>query len=77
MGDRGGPALGDNIMKIVIGALCAAWLVVGGFAADQRHYYGHGITSCDQGATVAATIAAGPLNYHGVKPVVSCPQPSA
>jgi hypothetical protein len=64
-------------MKIVIGVLCAVWLLVGGVAANQRHYYGHGVASCDAGATVVATIAAGPLNYHGVKPVVSCPQPSA
>jgi hypothetical protein len=64
-------------MKFAMGVLLSAWLVVGGLAADQRHYFGHGLTSCDAGATVAATIAAGPLNYHGVKPVVSCPEPSA
>ena len=64
-------------MKIAIGAMCAAWLVVGMFAANQRHYFGHGVASCNAGATVAATIAAGPLNYHGVDPRVSCPEPSA
>jgi len=63
-------------MKIAIGVLCAAWLVVGAYAADQRHYYGHGVASCNSGATIAATIAAGPLNYHGANPRVSCPEPS-
>jgi hypothetical protein len=64
-------------MKIAIGVLCAVWLVCGAFAAGQRHYFGPGLTSCDAGATVAATIAAGPLNYQGVNPAVSCPEPSA
>ena len=63
-------------MRIAIGVLFAAWLVVGAFAAQQRHYYGHGLASCDQGATLAATIAAGPFNYHGVNPSVTCPEPS-
>jgi hypothetical protein len=64
-------------MKIAIGVLLAVWLVVGAYAAQQRNYFGHGLASCDAGATVAATIAAGPLNYQGLKPVVSCPEPSA
>jgi hypothetical protein len=64
-------------MRIAIGVLCAVWLVVGAFAAQQRDYYGHGLASCDAGATLAATIAAGPLNYQGLKPAVSCPEPSA
>ena len=63
-------------MKIAIGVLCAAWLVVGAYAADQRHYYGHGVGSCTSRATVVATIAAGPLNYQGANPRVSCPHPS-
>jgi hypothetical protein len=64
-------------MRIAIGVLCAVWLVVGAFAAQQRHYYGHGLVDCDAGATLAVTIAAGPFNYHGVNPNVSCPEPSA
>ena len=64
-------------MKIAIGVLCAVWLVVGAYAADQREYFGHGVASCNAGATIAATIAAGPLNYQGVDPRVSCPEPSA
>jgi len=64
-------------MKIAIGVLCSVWLVVGAYAADQRDYFGHGLASCNAGATIAATIAAGPLNYQGVDPRISCPEPSA
>jgi hypothetical protein len=64
-------------MKIALGVLCAAWLVVGAFAASQRDYFGHGVANCNTAGTIAATIAAGPLNYQGVDPRVSCPEPSA
>jgi hypothetical protein len=64
-------------MKIAIGVVCAVWLVSGACAAQQRNYFGDGATSCDQQATVAATIAVGPLNYQGLNPRVSCPEPSA
>jgi len=63
-------------MKFAVGVVLAVWLFVGAVAAGQRDYYGHGVPSCDAAGTVAATIAAGPLNYQGVDPVVSCPQPS-
>jgi hypothetical protein len=64
-------------MKIAIGVMVVVWLVVGTVAANQRHYFGHGLNSCDEGATVAVTIAAGPLNYQGADPVVSCPDPAS
>jgi hypothetical protein len=63
-------------MKIAIGVLCAVWLVVGAYAAQQRHYFGDGAVTCARVTTVAATMAAGPLNYNGADPVLSCPQPS-
>ncbi|MDX6374657.1 MAG: hypothetical protein QOD98_3645 [Nocardioidaceae bacterium] len=75
-GIAGAGSLGES-MKIAIGVLCAVWLVTGASAAQQRHYFGNTVASCDAEATVAVTIAAGPLNYHGVNPKVSCPQPSA
>ena len=75
-GIAGAGSLGEP-MKIAIGVLCAVWLVTGASAAQQRHYFGNGVAGCDAGATVAVTIAAGPLNYHGVNPQVSCPEPSA
>ncbi len=64
-------------MKIAIGVVCAVWLVSGAFAAQQRNYFSDGVSTCDSEATVAVTIAAGPLNYQGLNPRVSCPEPSA
>ncbi len=64
-------------MKVVLGVLCAVWMVVGTTAASQREYFGPGLATCNGVATVAATVAAGPLNYNGVNPAVTCPEPSA
>lgn len=55
------------------------WLIIGAAAAGQRGYFStsHDL-GCSTGATIALTIAAGPLNYLGVDPMVSCgwPRPS-
>jgi len=61
----------------VISVLLVVWIVIGIFAGLQRHYY-TGAASCARAGTVAATIAAGPLNYVGANPKVNCtvPQPS-
>jgi len=61
----------------VISVLLVVWIVIGIFAGLQRHYY-TGAPSCARAGTVAATIAAGPLNYVGANPKVNCtvPQPS-
>jgi hypothetical protein len=64
-------------MRIAIGVACAVWLVSGVSAAQQRNYFGDGVVSCDREATVVVTVAAGPLNYHGANPRVTCPAPSA
>jgi hypothetical protein len=55
------------------------WLIIGAAAAGQRGYYNAATISCSQGATIAATIASGPLNYLGVDPTINCnwPTPSA
>ena len=54
------------------------WLIIGAIAAGQRGYYNSPTFGCTQAATIAVTIAAGPLNYVGVNPKVQCtlPQPS-
>jgi hypothetical protein len=55
------------------------WLVIGAVAAGQRHDYTHPPANCNQVATITVTILAGPLNYLGVNPKISCqhlPQPS-
>lgn len=56
-----------------------AWLIIGAAAAGQRGYFGDVPSSCSGGATIAATIITGPLNYLGVDPTVTCnwPSPSA
>ncbi len=61
----------------IVGILVVIWVVIGIFAGLQRHYY-NGDVSCARAGTVAATIAAGPLNYVGANPKVHCaiPQPS-
>jgi len=58
--------------------LLVVWLVIGAVAAGQRGYYDGTVGSCTKAGTIAATIAAGPLNYVGVNPRINCtvPQPS-
>ena len=57
-------------MKIV-SIVVVIWLVIGTLAGLQRHYYSGDVT-CAKAGTVAATIAAGPLNYVGANPRVHC-----
>jgi hypothetical protein len=62
-----------------IGAvLLAVWLVIGAIAGYQRHYYNTGEANCAHAGTVLVTILAGPLNYFGMNPKISCaaPRPS-
>jgi hypothetical protein len=56
--------------------LVVVWLLIGLLAAGQRHYLTHSTTNCAKAGTIAATIAAGPLNYLGVNPKISCTLPS-
>jgi hypothetical protein len=55
------------------------WLIVGAAAAGQRSYFNNVNLNCSKGATIALTIVAGPLNYLGVNPTISCnwPTPSS
>ena len=67
-------------MRLTIGALLALWLVIGGIAAGPRGYFGDDrAASCRTGANTGLTFLAGPLNYAGVNPTISCqtPHPSA
>ena len=55
-----------------LGAIVLAiWLIIGASAAGQRGYYSK-LPSCASAGTVIVTILAGPLNYLGVNPRVSC-----
>jgi hypothetical protein len=58
--------------------LLVIWLAIGVLAAWQRDYFKSDVHTCAKGGTIAATIAAGPLNYVGVNPKIKCslPQPS-
>lgn len=59
-------------------ALLAIWLVIGGIAAGQRGDFTNHHLNCSRAGTIGVTILAGPLNYAGVNPHISCttPQPS-
>jgi hypothetical protein len=59
-------------------ALLVIWLVIGLIAAGQRHYYSGSSTNCAKLSTTVVTILAGPLNYVGINPKISCkiPKPS-
>ena len=55
------------------------WLGIGAVAAGQRHEYTNGTRNCNAAATIGVTILAGPLNYVGLNPKISCrhlPEPS-
>ena len=55
------------------------WLVVGTIAADQRGAFPAYSMSCTTASNISLTVLAGPLNYQGGNPNVSCtfPEPSA
>jgi hypothetical protein len=59
-------------------AIAMIWLLIGGAAAWQRHYFEIDEITCTKSADIALTVLAGPLNYTAVNPSVSCtlPQPS-
>jgi hypothetical protein len=48
------------------------WLLIGAIAAGQRHYYSTSSANCAGAGTTAITILAGPLNYIGANPRLSC-----
>jgi hypothetical protein len=67
---------GGNMSKGTV--ILFLWLIIGAAAAGQRGYYSTPNLGCTQGATIALTVAAGPLNYVGINPKISCtaPKPS-
>jgi hypothetical protein len=58
------------------GIIIVIWLIIGAVAAGQRHYFDSGTADCAKAGTTFVTVIAGPLNYIGVNPKVSCPTPS-
>jgi membrane protein YdbS with pleckstrin-like domain len=67
----------EAVMRIG-SVLVIVWLIIGAIAGGQRHYYSGSHPNCTQTGTIIVTVLAGPLNYTGVNPKVSCkaPQPS-
>jgi hypothetical protein len=65
-------------MRTALSAILLIWLIIGSLAAGQRHYYSGPEANCAHAGTIAVTILAGPLNYVGVNPKITCslPQPS-
>jgi membrane protein YdbS with pleckstrin-like domain len=61
-----------------VAVILLIWLVIGAIAAGQRSYYSSASTNCAHVGTILVTIIAGPLNYLGANPQISCsiPQPS-
>jgi hypothetical protein len=67
-------------MRSLIGIIVVVWLVIGALAAYQRGYFGDDReVGCKTTSDTALTVVAGPLNYFGVNPKVTCrvPQPSS
>ena len=68
-------------MSRLIGIIVVVWLVIGLFAAYQRGYLTneHDVKCRTLGDTLV-TVVAGPLNYIGANPKISChvnlPHPS-
>jgi hypothetical protein len=62
----------------VLAAVLLIWLIIGAIAAGQRNYYSGSTTNCARTGTVVVTVLAGPLNYLGANPQITCsiPQPS-
>jgi len=58
------------------GLIVVIWLIIGFIAAGQRGYYSSSAGSCAHAGTIIVTVLAGPLNYVGVNPKVSCHLPS-
>ena len=62
----------------IASVVLVVWLIIGAIAGDQRNYYSSSSANCTRAGTIVVTILAGPLNYIGVNPKVSChtPEPS-
>jgi hypothetical protein len=67
----------EAVMRIG-SVIIIVWLIIGAIAGGQRHYYGSSDPKCARAGTIIVTVLAGPLNYTGVNPKISCkvPQPS-
>jgi hypothetical protein len=60
------------------GLIVAIWLIIGVVAAAQRGYFDSDEANCAKAGTIIVTVIAGPLNYLGLNPKITCdlPEPS-
>ena len=74
-----GPQMAFTRNMRIAPVLILVWLIIGAVAGSQRHYYDSSTTNCAKAGTITVTVLAGPLNYVGVNPKISCkaPQPSS
>ena len=66
------------MLKMALAPFVLVWLLVGLVAAFQRDYFDGDDKSCAKTGTTIVTVLAGPLNYLGANPKITCelPQPS-
>jgi hypothetical protein len=79
MDQHGHPLVEGEGMRNLIGIIVVVWLLVGVYAAFQRGYFGDKQdVNCKTTMDTVLTVVAGPLNYMGANPKVTCrtPQPS-
>jgi hypothetical protein len=71
--------MGSQLRTRIVGLIFVVWLAIGAVAAGQRGYFASEPQNCAGAATVGVTAVAGPLNYIGLNPKVTCnfPQPSS
>lgn len=62
----------------VVAIIAVVWLIIGVIAVLQRGYLFGGEATCAKAGTIAVTVIAGPLNYVGANPKITCdfPEPS-
>jgi hypothetical protein len=60
----------------IISTLVLIWLVVGVVAAFQRDYLTRADNNCSDVGTILVTVVAGPLNYFGANPKITCEAPT-
>ena len=66
------------MLKMALAPFVLVWLLIGLVAAFQRDYFEGDDKSCAKTGTTVVTVLAGPLNYLGANPKITCelPQPS-
>jgi hypothetical protein len=62
----------------IVAVVAVIWLLIGIVAAAQRDYLKGEPENCAHAGRVVLTVVAGPLNYMGVNPRLTCnpPEPS-